>query len=123
MLGNINFQKNFFILSNQATQDTCVVFNRKQEVSSGMLLGTHSSGFGRDVVDVGVMVVVVVGVVVPVMVVSVMDVVVVGVVVPGVGVMVMVVVAVVVVDVCVMVTLGDILIIHSNIEKIISTFI
>ena len=106
MLGNINFQKNFFILSNQATQDTCVVFNRKQEVSSGMLLGTHSSGFGRDVVDVGVMVVVVVGVVVP-----------------GVGVMVMVVVAGVVVDVCVMVTLGDILIIHSNIEKFISTFI
>ena len=87
------------------------MFNRKQEVSSGMLLGTHSSGFGRDVVDVGVMVV------------SVMVVVVVGVVVPGAGVMVIVVVAVVVVDVCVMVTLGDILIIHSNIEKFISTFI
>ena len=107
------------------------MFNRKQEVSSGMLLGTHSSGFGRDVVDVGVMVVVVVGVVVPAgvvwpgvgVVVVVMVIVVVGVVVPGVGVMVMVVVAVVVVDVCVMVTLGDILIIHSNIEKIISTFI
>ena len=86
------------------------MFNRKQEVSSGMLLGTHSSGFGRDVVDVGVKVVA-------------MVVVVVGVVVPGAGVMVMVVVAVVVVDVCVMVTLGDILIIHSNIEKFISTFI
>ena len=103
------------------------MFNRKQEVSSGMLLGTHSSGFGRDVVDVGVMVVVVVGVVVPAGVVwpgvGVVVVVVVGVVVPGVGVMVMVVVAVVVVDVCVMVTLGDILIINSNIEKIISTFI
>ena len=98
------------------------MFNRKQEVSSGMLLGTHSSGFGRDVVDVGVMVVVVpAGVVWPG--VGVMVVVVVGVIVPGVGVMVMVVVAGVVVDVCVMVTLGDILIIHSNIEKFISTFI